>query len=463
MIDPISASAAAIAAAVRSGATSAVAVTRAHLDHIEAREPALNCFTTVLAERALAVARTVDAVVAAGRDPGPLAGVPFAVKDLFDIAGVTTLAGSRIRRDAPPAAQDATIVARLSAAGAVLLGAQVMDEFAYGFTTENAHYGATRNPRDPAHVAGGSSGGSAASVAAGMVPLALGTDTNGSIRVPAAFCGVFGLKPTYGRLSRSGVFPFVDSLDHAGAFARSVPDLALAYDVMQGPDPSDPVQVARPVEPASEALASGIDGLHIATLGGWFREGAEAATLEAVDRVAAALGARDSVELPEAARARAAAFCITAAEGAALHLPTLRSRPDEYDPATRDRLLAGALLPGSVVVQAQRLRRWFREQAARLFAQYDVLLAPATPGTAPLIGQATMMLGDREVPVRPNLGLYTQPLSFIGLPIVCVPVARPGALPLGVQIVAAPWAEATALRVAAWLERRGVVAAPVAG
>ena len=218
------------------------------LTRIRREDGAVNAFTTVLADRALAQARGVDAVVGAGGDPGPLAGVPVAAKNLFDIEGITTLAGSIIEAGKPPAAADAPLVARLQASGAVLLGALNMDEYAYGFTTENSHYGPTRNPHDPARVAGGSSGGSAAAVAAGLVALSLGSDTNGSIRVPSSFCGVYGLKPTFGRLTRRGTYPFVHSLDHVGPFARTVADLALAYDVCQGPDPRSPTAPNRPVE-----------------------------------------------------------------------------------------------------------------------------------------------------------------------------------------------------------------------
>ncbi len=231
--------------AVRAGSRPALGVVEATLDRIARFDPLLNCFTAILAERARAAAARIDALIAAGRDPGPLAGVPFAAKNLFDIAGLTTLAGSKILADNPPATRDAFAVAQLESAGAILVGALNMDEFAYGFTTQNTHYGATRNPHDCARTAGGSSGGSAAAVAAGLVPLTLGTDTNGSVRVPAALCGVFALKPSFARLSRRGVYPFVDSLDHVGVFARSVRDLTVAYDVLQGRDSEDPHQADR--------------------------------------------------------------------------------------------------------------------------------------------------------------------------------------------------------------------------
>lgn len=440
-------SATAIAAGVAARRISAAEVLEDHLERIGRIDPALNCFTDLCIDRARAAAAAVDARVAAGERP-KLAGVPVAVKNLFDMQGLTTRAGSRILRDQPPATDDAAALARLVAAGAVPLGALNMDEFAYGFTTENAHDGPTRNPHDPSRSAGGSSGGSAAAVAAGLATVTLGSDTNGSIRVPAALCGVFGLKPTYGALPREGSFPFVDSLDHVGPFARAAADLALAFDIMHG----------------TAATSTALDGevpFRVAVLDGWFAHGATAAALDAVDRVASALGATARAELAEAERARAAAFCITAAEGGALHLDRLRSRVEDFDPATRPRLLAGAMLPAAIVQAAQRFRAWFAAEAARLFERYDALLAPSTPCPAPALGQTTMEIAGETVAVRPNLGFYTQPISFIGLPVVAVPVHGAAPLPLGVQVIAAPGREAVALALAHRLERDGVCAAPV--
>ncbi len=440
-------SAAILAALVRGGKISATEILHAHIARIEALDPLLNCFTARTFSRARAEAAAVDAKVAAGEDPGLLAGVPFAVKNLFDIAGLPTLAGAKIRRTAAPASTDAPAIQRLTEAGAVLLGALNMDEYAYGFVTENAHDGPTRNPHDPTRIAGGSSGGSAAAVAAGFCPITLGSDTNGSIRLPAGLCGIFGLKPTYGRIGRIGAFPFVDSFDHLGPFARTTADLALAYNLLQN---SDPATLDQKTPPA-----------RIAVLAGWFEQGATPEMLAAVATVALALGATATTTLPEAARARAAAFCITAFEGGQLHKQDLRDRPEDFDPATRPRLIAGLLQPAETIYQAQRFRAWFRAEAQKIFETYDLLLAPATPCTAPLIGQTTMSLGGTEMPVRPNLGLYTQPISFIGLPAISVPVAGPG-LPRGVQIIAAPGRESLALTAAAQLERDGVVAALVA-
>ncbi|MDX2097978.1 MAG: AtzE family amidohydrolase [Leptolyngbyaceae cyanobacterium bins.59] len=450
-----------VADSVRGQEVTAKAVTAAALARIANGNPVLNCFTSVTTDRALAEAEALDQAIAEGKDPGPLAGVPFAVKDLFDIAGLPTLAGSKINAERPPARQDACAVSRLKAAGAVLVGGLTMDEYAYGFTTENAHYGPTYNPHDLQRVAGGSSGGSGAAVAGGLVPISLGTDTNGSIRVPSSFCGIFGLKPTYGRLSRAGAFPFVASLDHIGPFARSVRDLALVFDLLQGPDPEDPACTDRPPEPCLPQLGRGLDGLRIAVADDYFARSAEPIALEAVATIAHALEATRRITIPEAQRARSAAFVITASEGGTLHLSNLKKRPQDFDPATRDRLLAGAMIPTSWYLQAQRFRRWYRDRVRELFQEVDIVLAPATPCPAPLVGQKTMILDGVEMLVRPNLGLFTQPLSFIGLPIVVVPVQRPGQLPIGVQIIAAPYQEALALRVAAVLEAAGTVSAPV--
>jgi aspartyl-tRNA(Asn)/glutamyl-tRNA(Gln) amidotransferase subunit A len=452
------ATAAALAREVRDGTTTAKDVVEVALAAIARANPRINAFTAVFADRARARAAALDAAKAGGAPLGPLAGVPFAVKNLFDVKHVVTTAGSKIERDSAPAAADAPLVARLEAAGAILCGALNMGEYAYDFTGENAHDGAVHNPHDLAHMSGGSSSGSGAAVAAGMVPLALGSDTNGSIRVPASFCGIFGLKPTFGRLPRNGSFPFVASFDHLGPFARSVEDLALAYDAMQGPEAADPACAQRPLEATLPGLDTGVEGLRIAVAGGYFAQGGAPECFAAVAAVAKALGADKTVELPEAARARSAGYLITAAEGAALHMDRLRARPQDFDPDTRDRLFAGALIPAATVLKAQRFRAWFRARVLELFQHVDVVLAPAVPCRAPRIGQKMMQLAGVDTPVRANIGLFTQPISFIGLPVCAVPVWTEGeALPLGVQIIAPPWREDIALRVARALERQGVV------
>jgi len=458
-IDMSDAPASEIAAAVARGEVTAAAVTEAALDRIARLNPLFNAFTDVTAERARGRARGLDAARAAGQPLGPLAGVPFAVKNLFDVQGLPTRAGAKINHGHAPAQKDSPLIERLEAAGAVLVGALNMGEYAYDFTGENVHDGPSCNPHDPRHMSGGSSGGSGSAVAGRLVPLALGSDTNGSIRVPSSLCGIFGLKPTYGRLSLARSFPFVASLDHFGPFARTVQDLALAYDAMQGPDPEDPICTDRAPEPVLPSLDAGIGGLRIARATGYFSEGLFPEAEEALKRVADALAVRGTIEIPEARRARAAAYVITAAEGAALHLDRLRKRASDFDPAVRDRLIAGAMIPAALVMKAQQFRRWYRARVLELFDEVDAIIAPATPCTAPRIGQKTFVLDGVELPVRANLGLYTQPISFIGLPVVAVPIPL-APLPIGVQIIAPPWREDIALCIASMLERAGIAHAP---
>jgi AtzE family amidohydrolase len=454
----------ALASAVRNGDLRAEQVLDGCIARIESTEPLINAFTDRTFERARREARAIDARRARGEALPPLAGVPYAIKNLFDIEGVTTRAGSKVLLGDPPAASDAVLVQRLRDAGAVLVGALNMDEFAYGFTTENSHVGACRNPRDPGRTAGGSSGGSAAAVAAGQVPLTLGSDSNGSIRVPSSLCGVFGLKPTFGRLSRRGTFPFVASLDHLGPFARTVADLALSYDLMQGPDPLDPGCHATRVQPVGVHIDAGIAGLRIGVLAGYFDEQAGPDARGAVALAARALDAAPGVTWPDAALARAAAFVTSASEGGALHLSRLREQAAEFEPLSVDRFIAGALQPAEWYVRAQRFRRVYRDKVLALFRDWDVLLAPATPVSATPIGAEQFELNGALVPARPSLGLLTQPISYAGCPVVAVPLWPNGAaaLPIGVQVIAAPWREDLALRVARKLELDGIAAAPIA-
>lgn len=442
---------------VRGGEHSAVEYIQSVLAGIAAHNGELNAFSEITAARALREAAAVDAARSRGDTLPPLAGLPFAVKNLFDIEGVVTLAGSRILASNPPASRDATLVARLSQAGAILVGALHMGEFAYDFTGENVHYGATRNPIDPSRIAGGSSSGSGAAVGASLVPLALSSDTNGSIRVPSALCGVFGLKPTFGRLGRGGSFPFVMSLDHLGPMTRTVLDLILAYNALQGPDARDPACDGR-IDPVSDEISS-IADLRGAVLGGYFEQGGTPEAFAAVQHVAQALKVSARTELPHAALGRSAAYLMTSAEGGQLHLQRLKKHWDEFEPAVRDRLTAGALSPAAWLQAAQRFRRYFRDQALSLFERYDFLLAPATPIAAPLVGTQTIEIDGISQPLRPNLGLYTQPISFLGWPALTVPVWTPGQLPLGVQIIAAPWREYIVLRLARSLEHAGAVQA----
>jgi aspartyl-tRNA(Asn)/glutamyl-tRNA(Gln) amidotransferase subunit A len=449
-----------IAKAVTSLEVNAHSVVMAALGRIEANNQRLGAFTDVLRDRAIDRATTIDAEMQQGKR-FPLAGVPFAAKNLYDIAGLPTRAGSKINRERAPAKADAALVRRLEAAGAICVGATNMGEYAYDFTGENITDGPSHNPHDLTHMTGGSSGGSASAVAGGMVPLSLGSDTNGSIRIPASFCGLFGLKPTFGRLSRLGTFPFVTDLDHLGPLARSVEDLALSYDAMQGFDEDDPAQTRRPLEAVAGRLERGSAGLRIAVADGYFAGDVD--VREMMDAAAGALAVSRRVTIPDAVAARAAAFLITMSQGATLHLERLRARPDDFDPAVSERLMAGAMLPSGWIDKAQRFRRVYRDELLKLFQHVDVILAPSTPMRAPRIGQKTAMFGGVEMPVRPHLGIFTQPISFVGLPVVAVPIAMEGQrLPMGIQAIAAPWREDFALRVARQLEKSGIAKAPVA-
>lgn len=447
-----------IAADIREGAISAKEVVGGFLQRIHEINPAINAFTDVTAERALTQASAIDARRAAGETLGPLAGVPFAAKNLFDITGLPTRAGSKINRARLPSERDAVLIERLTQADAVLLGGLNMGEYAYDFTGENAHDGSCRNPHDLARMAGGSSSGSGAATAAGLAPISLGSDTNGSIRVPSSFCGVFGLKPTYGRLPRTRSFPFCDSLDHLGPFARDVTDLAMAYDLMQGHDAHDPAFAARAIEPTLPTLKDGVSGLRIAIAGGYFSTDAMPEAQAAVTAVAQALGATQVIDIAGAGSARAAAFLITNGESSAFHLQRLQQRADDFDPETRDRFLAGALQPTAWYLQAQRVRRWFHDQMMQLFRTVDLIIAPATPCVAPELGQKTMVLQGETVPLRPNIGLFTQPISCVGLPVAAVPVFG-DALPIGVQLITAPWREDLCLRAAYAVARARVASA----
>ncbi|SON56933.1 Biuret hydrolase [Hartmannibacter diazotrophicus] len=461
-MDLLHQSGAEIASAVKRREVSARDIAIRAIETVSAIDEKLHAFTDVTADRALAEADAVDAMIAKGQAP-VLAGVPYAVKNLYDIEGVTTRAGSRINRDNPPAAADATLISKLKTAGALLIGGLNMGEYAYDFTGENIHDGNALNPHDPGRMSGGSSGGSGTAVASGMVPVALGSDTNGSIRVPASFCGLFGLKPTFGRLSRVNTFPFVANLDHLGPMARSAEDLALVFDAMQGHDPLDHWQAKKPILPTVSELKRGTDGLRIAVAGDYFRKRQMPEASAAVDLVAKALGATEEVVIPEALRARSAAYVITNAESSGLHLKQLQARAADYDPDTRDRFIAGAFVPGAWVVAAHRFRTWFREEMRKMFETVDVILAPATPFHAPKSGTKTVVLDGEELPARANIGIFTQPISFIGLPVVAVPVWLDGAkLPIGVQVIAPAWREDIALRVAHQLQMDGIARAPVA-
>ncbi|MGE4411439.1 MAG: AtzE family amidohydrolase [Sphingobium sp.] len=427
--------------AVKARRLSAVDLAEAALDRIAEQNERLNAATHILRDRALAEAAAVDEKIAAGEDPGPLAGVPYGVKDLCDVKGLPTTAGAGRLRAAPPAAADAAAVTRLRRAGAVLVATLNMDEFAYGFVTDNAHWGITRNPHDPDRFAGGSSGGSAVAVAAGMLPFSIGSDTNGSIRVPASLCGIFGIKPTHGSMPMEGIYPLAHSLDDIGIFARSAGDLALVDVVLREAG-------GRFAEPLSRP----------ALLGGWFADNLAPEMQQALDCFDAVLGPLPRFVPNGVGQARSAAFLITAYEGGRLHHDALRADPMSYDPSTRDRLLAGAALPDQVYELALAFRDIFRAEIEKAFARYDVLIAPSAYGPAPLISHPYIRIDGAEQPARANLGLYTQPISYLGLPVVAAPLRSAG-LPLGIQLIARPGCDAHLIRFAEELEGMGLIRA----
>ena len=434
-----------IARGVRSGTFKAAELAKAVLEDVSRRNSVYNCFTRVLAESAMSAAVAIDQQVLKGIDPGPLAGVPFAVKDLVDVAGLATTAGAKMRIAAPPATRDAVVVARLKAAGAVLIGTLNMDEYAYGFATVNPHFGTTRNPHDVDRLAGGSSGGSAAAVAAGFVPLTLGSDTNGSIRVPASLCGLWGIRPADGAISVEGTFPFVEILDTVGPFTRTAADLELVYELLSG-------------STVSGSMVSGSTGIpRIARLDGWFAKDACPEVIDALDKVMSHLGVNAIAEMPEAETARSASYLITAAQGGALHLDTMRTQAMEYDPAVRDRLLAGAMLPSAIYQNAMAFRSFFREQVKTLFKRFDILIAPTTPVVAPRIDQATILIDRQPASARANLGIYTQPLSLAGIPVAAAPFHVSSGLPIGLQFATAPGREAMLFKLLRELETAGLL------
>lgn len=447
MNDPLAPDATAmqIAEAVRLGAVSVRAIVEHALTRIERLNPAVNAFTAIASARALERASQIDAGRAAGMRYGDLVGVPFGVKAMIDIAGLPTTAGSALHRDDEPARHDAAVVAQLEAVGAICVGALNMDEFGMGGTTGNACFGPTRNPHDLSRTPGGSSGGSAAALAAGMVPLTIGSDGLGSIRLPASLCGVFGLRPTRGSVSDAGVLGAGGSIATLGPMARNVRDLERCY---------------RAVTNRQDVTSQGDGEIRVAVAD--FGGNLDCDASDAMRVVVDALRITRVVDFPDPRRARAAAILVNAAESATDKLEWLRTRLDAFDPSTRERFLAHALMPAQWYLAAQRFRRRHIERVVRMFDAIDVVALPATPCTAPPIGARTLTIGDAELPMGPALGWFTQPLAGTDCPSLTVPVARSDRLPIGVQLMAGRNREELLFRVASQLERLGVAAAPIA-
>lgn len=453
---------AASARALRRGEVSARGLVESALAAIAAGQdgPApLNAFATVDAAGARAAADRADAELAAGRDRGPLHGIPVGVKDMIDVAGLPTGAGTLHRRDAPPASRDATCVARLRTAGAIVVGKTATHEYAYGATGDRSATGPARNPRDRARMAGGSSSGSAVAVAAGMVAVALGTDTGGSVRVPAALCGVAGYKPAYGAIPTDGVLPLADSLDHVGVLASEPADCRLVASVLAG------APVASAGAPGAAAFA-GAPGAAAsaeapaASVGteppvAWLGSSPGPAVDPDVASCARSALARAGVTvadaaLPYAAEIREAFTAIQSGEVVAVHADRLDAAPDRFDPETLDRLRAAAHVRGWQYVRALADRERGRSHVAALLARHPVLAQPTVPIVAPLLQTRTIHHGVAEQsPVRAVLLAHTLPWNLLGLPALSVPAGAVAGLPVGLQLVCAPGHEARLFSLAA--------------
>jgi aspartyl-tRNA(Asn)/glutamyl-tRNA(Gln) amidotransferase subunit A len=440
-----------LAAAIRAGHLSPVELTEACLQRIERLDGRLRAFITVDGERARETAKAREAEARAGRPRGPLHGVPLAYKDLFAVRGLPTSCGTKTD-EYFVAEGDATVVARLAAAGAITLGKLNLSELALGPFGDNAHRGDAQTPWRPGHAAGGSSSGSGAAVAAGLVPGALGSDTGGSIRLPAACCGIVGLKPTYGRVSRAGAMPLSWSLDHVGPMARTVRDAALLLAVIAGHDPLDATSSRRPVPDYAAALDRPIAGLRVVVPQGYYWEGLDgevAAGVRAAVGVLGELGARVGERpLPDPQILADVANIVARCESAAVHGRVVREQPHVLQPAVRARLEVGLHVSAYDYLQAARLRaRLARSFIREVFPDADVLVMPTIPEPAPAL--EAVKAGTTEEIVR-RMGRFsrlTRPWNALGLPALSVPCGFSATgLPLGLTVVGRPFDEATVLR-----------------
>jgi aspartyl-tRNA(Asn)/glutamyl-tRNA(Gln) amidotransferase subunit A len=436
---------------LRSGATTAQALTRAALDRIAAHDADLHAFVLVTEARALADAARADAELQAGADRGPLHGIPYALKDIYDTAGIRTTCHSRLRMDNVPAA-DSVVAARLAASGGVLVGKLATHEFAIGGPSFDLPFPPARNPWNPAHITGGSSSGSGTAVAAGMVRLAMGSDTAGSIRGPASWCGTVGLKPTYGRVSRRGVFPLSWTLDHCGPLTGSVSDAAIALQVLAGHDPGDAASADVPVPDYTAALERGVAGLRIGIPRAFFATAPAAtpAAIAAIDRTAAQL--RDAgatvadIALPDYALFAVVTRVIMLSEAFAIHEKDMRERLDQYGAITTGRFVLGAAVTAADYIQALRVRRTLTDAVDAALQGCDALLTATTLTTAPRF-DATVDSISSTSPVQ------TAPFNATGHPAISVPVGLAAdGLPLSVQLVGRNFDEAGLLRIARAVE-----------
>ncbi|MCC6362889.1 MAG: Asp-tRNA(Asn)/Glu-tRNA(Gln) amidotransferase GatCAB subunit A [Bryobacterales bacterium] len=441
-------------AALRSNKTTSVALTRQCLDRIHNLQPRLNAFITVVSDAALVQAACLDAELAAGTARGPLHGIPIALKDVFETKGIRTTCGSRLFYDYVPQ-RDAAVAERLEAAGCVLLGKTGMHELAYGVTSTNPHFGAIHNPWNRDHVPGGSSGGSGAAVAASMAFMAMGTDTGGSIRIPAAFCGTVGLKPTYGRVSRYGVLPLDFSLDHMGPLTRSVHDAALVLQALAGQDPRDHTSSPQPAGQYSPPAGGNLNGLRIGLPENFYFDRVEPGIVSAVRQTASEaerLGAKlVSVRVPDIDGLNAIGRVILFAEATAAVEPFLHRR-DEIGPDVLSLLDQGRYVLATDYVQAQRLRRVFQLEYNKVFDSVDVLLTPTTPNLAPGIGETTVLLDGLPEDARLASTRFVRAINILGLPALALPCGVVNGLPASAQFIGKAFDEATLLRIGAAIE-----------
>jgi aspartyl-tRNA(Asn)/glutamyl-tRNA(Gln) amidotransferase subunit A len=430
---------------------SALELTEAYLARIEALEPRINAYITVTAERALDDARRATEEMQAGKSRGALHGIPIGLKDLYETAGILTTGGGKFHADHVPGA-DCTAAARLREAGTVLLGKLNTHEYAYGVTTNNPHYGATHNPWNLDHIPGGSSGGSGAAIAAGLATATLGTDTGGSIRMPASVCGVVGLKPTYGRVSKAGVIPLSYLLDHAGPITRTVEDAALVLTAIAGYDPLDASTVRLPVGDYLSQLRAGVKGLRIGVPRAWFFEQLQDGVGENVEQaieVFRALGAevRD-VELPDVAESLPSILGIVLAEAKEIHAAALTERPGDFGPDV-GAILASETPDTAAIMAALRARDALTVATRELLESVDLLVTPTTPIVAAPIGQETVRYGGVEEPVLVAMIRCTGPFNATGHPAISMPCGFTGqGLPVGLQLVGRSFDEAMVLRAA---------------
>ena len=446
------ASAAQLAPMIKSCELSPVEIVEAHLSRIRDTEPVLNSFITVLPDAAMTAARQAERDIRAGRYRGPLHGIPVGLKDLFNTGGVRTTSGSRIYDNYVPS-QDCTVAARFREAGAILLGKLNMHQFAYGPTGENPDYGHMYNPWDPDRVSGGSSGGSGSATAAGQCTITTGSDTGGSIRIPAALCGIVGLKPTYGRVSRHGLTPLAWSMDHPGPMVRTVEDAAITMNVIAGHDPNDVASATLPVPDFTAALTGEVRGLRIGVPRQYMEAPLDPEVRQAINEALEQMEKMGAdvveVEFPEFDHAAAISTTMLMAEASACFRDLLASDGNRLYEPVRLRLEAGLFISAVDYLRAQQARAVFDRAARRLLEDVDLLAGPTEPVTAPPLLQQQVLAGEHEVGTVAALTQYTRPYNITGFPAISVPCGFSSeGLPIGLQVAGRPFDEETVLRAA---------------